>query len=54
VTEQEEQPRGIVMVTDGHSSKFGVDPGVPVLWVLTAPHRRFKPPFGEVAFTLNA
>lgn len=54
VKEQEEQPRGVVMVTDGHSSRFGDDPGVPVLWVLTAPHRRFKPPFGEVAFTLNA
>jgi predicted metal-dependent peptidase len=53
VSEQEERPRGIVMVTDGHSSKFGDDPGVPVLWVLTAPHRRFRPPFGEVAFTLN-
>jgi hypothetical protein len=41
------------MVTDGHSTSFGTDPGVPVLWVLTAPHRRFRPPFGEVAFTLD-
>jgi predicted metal-dependent peptidase len=54
VADQEEQPRGVVMVTDGHSSDFGTDPGLPVLWVLTAPHRRFRPPFGEVAFTLNA
>jgi len=38
------------MVTDGHSSDFGTDPRLPVLWVLTAPHRRFNPPFGEVAF----
>jgi predicted metal-dependent peptidase len=54
VTDLEEQPRGVVMVTDGHSSDFGTDPGLPVLWILTAPHRRFLPPFGEVAFTLNA
>jgi len=54
VSELDEQPRGVVMVTDGHSSDFGTDPGIPVLWVLTAPHRRFRPPFGEVAFTLNA
>jgi predicted metal-dependent peptidase len=53
VTEQEEQPRGIVMVTDGYSSDFGTDPGLPVLWVLTKTNRKFKPPFGEIAFTLH-
>ena len=52
LSREDELPRAIVMVTDGHCSKFGVDPGIPVLWVLTKKNRSFCPPFGEVAFTL--
>jgi predicted metal-dependent peptidase len=53
VVEQEEHPRGIVMVTDGHCSDYGNDPGIPVLWVLTQKNARFSPPFGDLAYTLH-
>ncbi|HEU4559786.1 MAG TPA: VWA-like domain-containing protein [Longimicrobium sp.] len=53
VTKLDEEPRAVVMVTDGYSSAFGSDPGVPVLWILTEYNRSFKPPFGEIAYMLN-
>lgn len=52
--EQDEQPRAIVVVTDGWCYDYGDgDPGLPVLWVLTRKNSSFAPPFGEVACTLN-
>jgi predicted metal-dependent peptidase len=48
----EAPPRCCIMITDGYSDDFGRDPGVPVLWVLTAPHPRFVPPFGTITCVL--
>ena len=49
----DEQPRAIVMVTDGCCQQFGEDPEIPVLWVLTRKNSRFAPVFGEVTYTLG-
>jgi predicted metal-dependent peptidase len=48
-----DMPRAIVMVTDGHCDDYGEAPPIPVLWVLTQANNHFKPPFGELACTLN-
>jgi predicted metal-dependent peptidase len=48
-----EQPKAVVMVTDGYCSDFGEAPECPVLWVLTQQNRGFVPPFGELACVLN-
>jgi predicted metal-dependent peptidase len=48
-----EPPTAVVMVTDGHCADFGTEPAVPVLWILTESHPKFRPPFGEIAFTIN-
>jgi len=48
VEKEQLQPRAVVYLTDGECSDFGVDPGVPVLWLL-ARAVPFNPPFGEVA-----
>jgi predicted metal-dependent peptidase len=50
---EEEPPRAIVMVTDGWCNKYGTDPRLPVLWVLTKKNSSFAPPFGEVVCTLT-
>lgn len=39
---------GLIYMTDGHCSRFGGDPGMPVLWMLTEKNENFDPPFGEV------
>jgi hypothetical protein len=48
-----EPPRALVMVTDGHCGDFGRDPGIPVLWILTARNPGFRPPFGEVVHVMG-
>jgi predicted metal-dependent peptidase len=47
------EPRVIIYITDGYSEDFGPAPDVPVLWILTAPNRSFKPPFGEIAWVMD-
>jgi hypothetical protein len=49
----EEDPVGVVYMTDGECSKFPEDdPPYPVLWIVVDMPRdfRFDPPFGEVAY----
>ena len=49
----EEDPVGVVYMTDGECSKFPEDdPPYPVLWIVVDMPRdfRFEPPFGEVAY----
>jgi predicted metal-dependent peptidase len=53
LAQQEEPPRAIVMVTDGWCHDYGTEPGIPVLWVLTRKNTAFKPPFGELTYTLH-
>jgi len=50
---EEEDPVGIIYMTDGECSKFPeTPPNIPVLWIIVdMPHyQRFEPPFGEVAY----
>lgn len=53
LAESGEQPKALIMVTDGWCSDFGEAPPCPVLWVLTHRNRDFTPPFGEIACVLN-
>jgi predicted metal-dependent peptidase len=48
----EEDPVGVVYMTDGECSKFPEPPSYPVLWIVVDMPRdfRFDPPFGEVAY----
>jgi predicted metal-dependent peptidase len=47
-------PRALVYATDGYCSNFGPTPPYPVLWMLTRRGcKDFRPPFGEVAWTMN-
>ena len=43
--EQDSQPECVVCLTDGYTS-WGDDPGLPVLWALTADSSA-EPPFGQ-------
>jgi predicted metal-dependent peptidase len=46
-----DKPEALLYLTDGYCDTFGVDPNVPVLWVLSGPggnNSNFQPPFGEV------
>lgn len=52
IAAQETQPKCCIMITDGYSNDFGPEPSVPVLWVLTAPHPNFVPPFGTITCIL--
>lgn len=45
---EQENSACLIMLTDGHCSSFGIDPGVPVLWAVLDGNRKFDPPFGEV------
>ena len=50
---EEEDPVGIIYMTDGECDKFPeTPPNIPVLWIIVdMPHyKRFEPPFGEVAY----
>jgi predicted metal-dependent peptidase len=46
-----DKPEALLYLTDGYCDTFGVDPNIPVLWVLSGPggnNTNFQPPFGEV------
>lgn len=46
----EQEYAALVFVTDGETSDWGIDPGCPVLWAITASQRdtdKLNPPFGE-------
>ena len=52
VMEMDEEPEALLYLTDGGSSDFGNDPGIPVLWILgcggVSAVSGFAPPFGRV------
>jgi predicted metal-dependent peptidase len=39
---------GLIIITDGYCNKFGTEPPMACLWILTRKNDSFKPPFGEV------
>jgi predicted metal-dependent peptidase len=52
MVEHDEQPVGVVYLTDGYCSRFpSEEPDCPVCWVIVdGTSESFRPPFGEVVF----
>ncbi len=41
----------LVYLTDGECISFGINPEIPVIWLINSRYNNFNPPFGEVVYT---
>lgn len=53
VQEEAAEAKALIMITDGYAFDTYEDPGIPVLWILSAPNPKFTPAFGEITCILN-
>ena len=54
INDEEEDAQGVVVMTDGYLYEVGDEPHCDVLWVVVGPNKDFDPPFGEVAYYVEA